>query len=325
MANEKSIYGGQAVIEGVMFGGKHVYVTAIRRKDNRIEYFEQPRIEKNWVKTLKKIPFVRGIVALIQSSANGSRHLSFAAERFDLDTEEEGAEREPAKKKEQNHSLALILGVAVIGVISLIVGKIIFTGVPALLAGLMDPILYSVPHGTPWERFISNLIEGGIKIFLLLLYLYAISGTPLIKRLFQYHGAEHKVINAYEAGLPLTVENVAKSSRLHYRCGSSFIIFTAIVGVLVYSLYNYFFPYNSIWERVFERILLIPVVIGVSYEVLFLTNKLRDIPVLKVLGYPGLWLQLLTTKEPTKEQIEVSIASFNRMRQLDEEPGLLIR
>lgn len=323
MGEQKSIYGGQAVIEGVMFGGKHVYVTAVRRKDKRIEYFEQQRIEKDWIKALKKIPFLRGIVALIQSGANGSRHLSFAAERFDLDTSEEG-EEPPTKEveEEKKNSLGLILGVAVIGVISLIVGKVIFTGVPALLAGLLDPILYSVPQGTPWERFLSNLIEGGIKIFLLLLYLYLISGTPIIKRLFQYHGAEHKVINAYESGLPLTVENVAKSSRLHYRCGSSFIIFTAIVGVLVYSLFNYYFPYHSLWERVLERILLIPVVIGLSYEVLFLTNKLREVPVLRYLGYPGLWLQLLTTKEPNEEQIEVSIASFNRMRALDQELAL---
>jgi uncharacterized protein YqhQ len=138
-----------------------------------------------------------------------------------------------------------------------------------------------------------------------------------MKRLFQYHGAEHKVINAYEAGLPLTVANVQKSSRLHYRCGSSFIIFTAIIGVLVYSVFNIFNPYDSLWERVYERLLLIPVVIGVSFETLYLTNLLRETPLLRFLGYPGLWLQKLTTKEPTDEQVEVAIASFNRMRELD--------
>ncbi|CCQ94449.1 conserved hypothetical protein [[Clostridium] ultunense Esp] len=324
MANERNLYGGQAVIEGVMFGGKHVYVTAIRRKDNRIEYFEQPKTEQPWTRWLKKIPFIRGIVALIQSSANGSRHLSFAAEKYDLDDGDEDA-TEKTMGREEKTSWSFVLGVAVMGVISLIVGKIIFTGVPALLAGLLDPILYSVPQGTPWERFESNIIEGVIKIFLLLLYLYAISITPLIKRLFQYHGAEHKVINAYERGLPLTVENVKKSSRLHYRCGSSFIIFTAIVGVLVYSVFNYFFPYHTLWERILERILFIPVVIGLSYETLFLTNKMREIPILRYLGYPGLWLQLLTTKEPNTAQIEVAIASFNRMRELDESGLVQVR
>ncbi len=139
--------------------------------------------------------------------------------------------------------------------------------------------------------------------------------TPLIKRVFQYHGAEHKVINAYENGLPLTVENVQSQSRLHYRCGSSFILFTVIVGVFVYM----FVPYEPLWERLLYRILLIPVVLGISYEVLQFTNKLRHIPVLKYLGYPGLWLQLLTTKEPTDKQVEVSISSFQEMLKKDEE------
>jgi len=135
----------------------------------------------------------------------------------------------------------------------------------------------------------------------------------MIKRLFQYHGAEHKVISAYEAGVELTVKNVQQFSTLHYRCGSSFIVFTVIVGVVIYSL----FPYESFLERIIQRLVLLPLVIGVSYEVLRFTNSLRDVPVLRYLGYPGLWLQLLTTKEPTDDQVEVSIASFNRMRELD--------
>src|SRR5690606_25036433 len=172
-------------------------------------------------------------------------------------------------------------------------------------------LLFGRRFGIVWH----NLLEGCIKIVFLLAYLWAISKTPMIKRLFQYHGAEHKVISAYEAGAELTVENVQKFSRLHYRCGSSFIVFSVIVGVLLYSLP--IFEWNSIWERIWIRILLIPVVIGVSYEVLRFTNALRDIPVLRWLGYPGLWLQLLTTKEPTDDQVAVSIASFNRMRELD--------
>src|SRR5690606_10102685 len=126
-----------------------------------------------------------------------------------------------------------------------------------------------------------------IKILFLLAYLYAISFTPLIKRLFQYHGAEHKVISCYEAGEELTVQNVQRFTRLHYRCGSSFIVLSVIVGVILYSMP--IFEWNSLWERIYIRILLLPVVLGVSYEVLRLTNALRDVPVLKVLGYPGLW------------------------------------
>ncbi len=151
------------------------------------------------------------------------------------------------------------------------------------------------------------------KLLLLLSYIYAISCTPFIKRVFQYHGAEHKVINCYEQNLPVTVENVQRQSRLHYRCGSSFILFTVIVGMFVYLLV----PTDPLWVRILNRLALIPVVLGISFEVLQLTNKLRDIPVLKVLGYPGLWLQLLTTKEPSDDQVEVAIASFNELLHME--------
>lgn len=137
--------------------------------------------------------------------------------------------------------------------------------------------------------------------------------TPMIKRVFQYHGAEHKVINAYENNLELTVENVQAMSRLHYRCGSSFMLFTVIVGVFVYMLV----PTDPLWVRVLNRIALIPVVLGISFEVLQLTNKVRHVPILRFLGYPGLWLQLLTTKEPDNKQVEVALASFNELLKVE--------
>jgi uncharacterized protein YqhQ len=200
----------------------------------------------------------------------------------------------------------MILGVALVGILSFVVGKLIFTLVPAFVESLI--------FGQYFEnKILHNLLEGAIKIVFLLCYLWFISQTPLIKRLFQYHGAEHKVISAYEAGSELTVDAVQKYSRLHYRCGSSFIIFTVIVGVIIYS----FFTWDTMGERILQRIILLPVVLGVSYEVLRWTNALRDVPVLKWLGAPGLWLQLLTTKEPLDDQVAVSIASFNRMRELD--------
>jgi uncharacterized protein YqhQ len=134
---------------------------------------------------------------------------------------------------------------------------------------------------------------------------------------FQYHGAEHKVINTYESGKELTIKNVQAHSRLHYRCGSSFILFTVIIGMFLY----FFFPTDSLWIRILTRIALIPFVLGISFEVLQLTNKLRDVPVLKYLGYPGLWLQLLTTKEPNDDQVEVAILSFNRLLKKEKEAG----
>jgi uncharacterized protein YqhQ len=150
-------------------------------------------------------------------------------------------------------------------------------------------------------------------VIFLLSYIYLISLAPLVKRLFQYHGAEHKVINCYEQNKELTVQNVQDSSRLHYRCGSSFIIFTVIIGVFVYLTV----PSEPLLDRIMYRLLLLPVVIGISFEVLQITNKVRDVPILRYLGYPGLWVQRLTTKEPKDDQVEVSIASFKRMLELE--------
>ncbi|GGH25267.1 DUF1385 domain-containing protein [Paenibacillus segetis] len=313
--SKPAIYGGQAVIEGVMFGGKHVNVTAVRRKSGEITFLEVPKQDKTWVKRLRRIPLIRGLVSIIDSSAKGSKHLNYSAEAL-ADDETSPEERAQQKEKEESgFSLSMIVGVAVAGILSFIAGKLIFTLVPALLEQ------YLFQHAFD-NRVLHTLVEGIIKIVLLLCYLWLMTLTPVIKRLFQYHGAEHKVITAYENGEELTPKNVQKYSRLHYRCGSSFIILTVIVGVIVYS----FFSWDNVWERMYIRILLLPLVIGISFEMLRLTNAVRDLPVLRFLGYPGLWLQLLTTKEPTDDQVEVSIASFNRMRELDarlEQEGVL--
>lgn len=302
MKNREIAYGGQALIEGVMFAGKTSFVSAIRRKDNSIEYFELKREESHITKKLKKIPFVRGIVALIQASANGVKHLDFSSERYDVDPKDDhkiAQQKEPSK-------LVMLLGLGAIGVISFLVSKLIFTVTPAIVANFFMSIVPS--------KMGQILLESFFKLVLLLGYIYIVSLTPLIKRVFQYHGAEHKVINAYENNVPLTVEHVQKQSRLHYRCGSSFILFTVIVGVFVYM----FVATDPLWWRIVNRIILIPVVIGLSYEVLQLTNKVRNIPILKVLGYPGLWLQLLTTKEPDDDQVEVALHSFKKVIANDE-------
>jgi uncharacterized protein YqhQ len=305
MSQPTAVYGGQAVIEGVMFAGRNVNVTAVRRKNQEITYYEVPRKTSSSIwKTLKKIPFVRGIIGIVESAAKGSQHLTYSMESYAED--ETGPEEAAAEMKKEKWNLSMILGVAVVGVLSFIVGKLIFTLVPTVLE---SAIFGHVFH----NKILHNLLEGVIKIILLLGYLWFISLTPLIKRLFQYHGAEHKVISAFEGGVELTVKNVQRFSRLHYRCGSSFIIFTVIVGVIIYS----FFPWETMTQRLIQRVVLLPLVLGVSYEVLRGTNALRDIPVLRSLGYPGLWLQLLTTKEPSDDQVAVSIASFNRMRELD--------
>ena len=305
LKKRETAYGGQALIEGVMFAGKTSFVSAIRRKDNSIEYFELKRVESNIARKLKKIPLLRGIVALIQSSANGVKHLDFASDRYDVDPKDD--EKMLEKKEKETSKLVLILGIGAIGILSFIFSKLIFTVTPAIVANFFTAL---VPTKTG-----QVLLESFFKLILLLAYIYIVSLTPMIKRVFQYHGAEHKVINAYENNVPLTVENVQKQSRLHYRCGSSFILFTVIVGVIVYM----FVATDPLWWRIVNRIILIPVVIGLSFEVLQLTNKVRNVPVLKVLGYPGLWLQLLTTKEPDDKQVEVALHSFKKVLENDGE------
>ncbi|WP_042346008.1 DUF1385 domain-containing protein [Bacillus massiliigorillae] len=305
MSQEKPVYGGQAVVEGVMFGGKKHTVTAIRRKDGTIDYFHVPRTPSPFLTSIKKIPFIRGIAAIIDASANGSKHLNFSTEKFDVDPAEE--QEEVIEEEKPASKVGMFLSVAAIGVLSFLFGKFIFTLVPVFLADFTRPVFSS--------DFGQIMVESVFKLILLLLYIYFVSLTPLIKRVFQYHGAEHKVINAYENNLELTVENVQSQSRLHYRCGSSFILFTIIVGMFVYMLV----PTDPLWVRVVNRIALIPVVLGIAFEVLQITNKVRDIPILRFLGYPGLWLQLLTTNKPTDDQVEVAIHSFNRLLELEKE------
>ncbi|EIT84515.1 hypothetical protein A374_15357 [Fictibacillus macauensis ZFHKF-1] len=288
-------------MEGVMFAGQHTYVTAIRRTDESIEYFEVEKQPTPWLNKLKKIPFLRGIAAILEASANGTKHLNFSSERYNVPPGEEIKEEPPSNKK------TMVLSIAVIGILSFLFGKLIFTLVPAFVA-------YSFKFIIP-SHLGQNLLEGLIKFLFLVTYIYFVSLTPAVKRVFQYHGAEHKVINAFENNQALTIANVKAQSRLHYRCGSSFILFTVIVGVFVYL----FFPTDPLWQRILYRVALIPVVLGISFEVLQFTNRLRNVPVLSYLGYPGLWLQLLTTKEPDAKQIDVAIHSFNELLRRDKE------
>lgn len=303
------IYGGQALIEGVMMGGGKHTVSAIRRNDGSVEYYYAERKQHPTLQKFKKIPFVRGIVAIIESAANGSKHLQFASDRYDVAPGEEEALIK--QEKEQTNKFQMWLGVAAIGVLSFLFGKFVFTLVPVFIAQAFHSVL---PGHTA-----QVLLESFFKLILLLSYIYLVSLTPLIKRTFQYHGSEHKVINCFENNLPLTVENVQKQSRLHYRCGSSFILFTVFVGMIIY----FFVPTDPFWLRIVNRILLIPVVLGVSFEVLQATNACRNIPVLRLLGYPGLWLQLLTTKEPSDDQVEIAIASFEKLREVEKNPALI--
>lgn len=298
----KPIYGGQAVPEGVMFQSKTHMSTAIRRTNGDIDYFDMPRPDKPFLTKLKKIPLVRGNVAILEASVYGMKHMDFAADRYDRDPRED---YKITQEKNSQNTAKVVLSTVIIGILTFLIGKFVLTLIPVFVAEIFSGIITG--------KFGQVALETLIKLIILLGYIYLLSLTPMVKRLFQYHGAEHKVINCFEQDKPLTVENVQAESRLHYRCGSSFILFTVLVGFVVYM----FVPVDPLYVRVINRILLIPVVLGLSFEVLQITNKLREVPVLKFLGLPGLWLQYLTTKQPHNAQVEVAIHSFNHLLRSD--------
>lgn len=298
----KPIYGGQAVPEGVMFQSKTHMSTAIRRTNGDIDYFDMPRPVKPFLTKLKKIPLIRGNVAILEASVYGMKHMDFAADRYDREPSEDY--KIEAEKNSAN-TAKVVLSTVIIGILTFLIGKFVLTLIPVFVAEIFSGVITG--------KFGQVALETLIKLVLLLGYIYLLSLTPMVKRLFQYHGAEHKVINCFEQDKPLTVENVQAESRLHYRCGSSFILFTVLVGFVVYM----FVPVDPLYVRVINRILLIPVVLGLSFEVLQITNKLREVPVLKFLGLPGLWLQYLTTKQPHNDQVEVAIHSFNHLLRSD--------
>jgi len=299
---DKPLVGGQAVVEGVMFQTNNRMVTAIRRNNDDIQYFEMERPQKEWVQKLKKIPVLRGNIAILESSIYGMKHLEFATDRYERDPEDDISIEE---EKQAVNQAKVVLSTIIVGILSFLIGKFLFTLIPVFVAEVFSGMVTS--------HFGQVFLESLFKLILLLGYIYVISMTPMIKRLFQYHGAEHKVINTFEDDCALTVENVQRQSRLHYRCGSSFILFTVLVGFVVYM----FVPVEPFYVRILNRIALIPVVIGLSFEFLQLTNKLRDIPVLRWLGTPGLLLQYLTTKQPDDTQVEVAIHSFNKLLRRD--------
>ncbi|KKK35535.1 membrane protein [Salinicoccus sediminis] len=299
---DKPLVGGQAVVEGVMFQTNNRMVTAIRRNNDDIQYFEMERPQKKWIQKLKKIPVLRGNAAILESSIYGMKHLEFATDRYERDPEDDISIEE---EKQAVNQAKVVLSTIIVGILSFLIGKFLFTLIPVFVAEVFSGVVTS--------HFGQVFLESLFKLILLLGYIYVISMTPMIKRLFQYHGAEHKVINTFEEGRDLTVENVQRQSRLHYRCGSSFILFTVLVGFVVYM----FVPVEPFYVRILNRIALIPVVIGLSFEFLQLTNKLRDVPVLRWLGTPGLLLQYLTTKQPDDTQVEVAIHSFNKLLRRD--------
>ena len=297
MARRKSRYsgiGGQAVLEGVMMKNKEKYAVAVRKPDGEIEVEVETYQGLAHGSKFKELPFIRGIFNFLDSLILGTRALNYSASFYE---EEEGKETKFDKamdKMSGGNGEKLLSGIVTVISIMLAVG--IFIVLPYFISSLFDSFIRN--------RSLMAIIEGVIRIALFLLYVWGISAMKDIRRLYQYHGAEHKCINCIEKGRPLTVHNVMRSSRLHKRCGTSFIFFVMLVSIVLF----FFIQVDNVAEKVIFRILLMPVVAGISYEIIRLAGRTDNI-FIKILSAPGMWIQRMTTREPDESMAEVAIAS----------------
>jgi uncharacterized protein YqhQ len=286
---KKFYYGGQAVIEGVMMRGQKGIAVAVRRPNGEIALSSEP-LSGISTSRVREIPLIRGIVVLVETLVLGIRTLFYSASvSVDEDIE---------------ISPWLLWGSVALG---FIVALGLFLGLPLLATHYADPYVSSA---------LSNLIDGVIRLIIFIIYLWSISLIPDIRRVFAYHGAEHKTINAYEAGEPLEVEKVRKYSTAHSRCGTNFILIVMVIAIIAFV----FMGRPPIWLRYVERILLLPVIAAVSYEVIkFGAAHIQNI-VVHIFLIPGLALQAMTTRQPDDRQIEVAISALQRVLAFDAEP-----
>lgn len=284
--------GGQAVIEGIMMKNGDKYSVAVRTPEGDINVSLEEYDSFAPAKILNKIPFIRGVFNFIDSLILGTRTLNYSASFYE--DEEERAHKSDSRNAETKAKI--VSGITV--VISLIIAIALFMVLPYFLAQFI-------------RRWIVNdtllaIIEGVIRIVIFVLYIVSISAMKDIKRVYMYHGAEHKCINCLEHGLPLTIENVAMSSRQHKRCGTSFLFFVVFISVILFV----FIRVDDRVMRVVLRVILIPVIAGISYEIIRLAGRTNNI-IVRILSAPGLMLQKLTTREPDESMIEVAIMAVD--------------
>lgn len=297
MAKRKSRYsgiGGQAVLEGVMMKNKEKYAVAVRKPDGEIEVEVETYQGLVHGSKFKELPFIRGIFNFLDSLILGTKALNYSASFYE---EEEGKETKFDKAMDKvsgGNGEKLLSGI--VTVISIVLAVGIFIVLPYFISSLFESFIRN--------RSLMAIIEGVIRIALFLLYVWGISAMKDIRRLYQYHGAEHKCINCIEKGRPLTVHNVMRSSRLHKRCGTSFIFFVMLVSIVLF----FFIQVDNVAEKVILRILLMPVVAGISYEIIRLAGRTDNL-FIKILSAPGMWIQRMTTREPDESMAEVAIAS----------------
>lgn len=297
--------GGQAVMEGVMMQNKDTYAVAVRKPDHEIDVKVSKRKNSKTLDAIRKIPILRGEVSFVDSLYLGMSTLMYSASFFE-DEDDEGTlaskkkeeeltaeEKKKRAAKEKKQENAMLGGTVVL---SIVIALALFFALPYFLSGFFKKVISS--------QMLIAFIEGVIRLAIFLGYIAIISLTPDIKRTFMYHGSEHKCINCIEHGLPLTVENVRKSSKHHKRCGTSFLLIVMLISILFFM----FIRVDSKPLQLLLRLVLIPVIAGVSYEFIRLAGR-YDNPVVNMLSVPGLLMQRMTTKEPDDEMIEVGIAS----------------
>jgi uncharacterized protein YqhQ len=286
-------YGGQAVIEGVMMRGQKAFAIAMRSPDGTIVVHKED-LAAVYRSRITKIPFVRGVILLWDALGLGMRALTLSA---NTQTGED--------EKLEGPALYLTLGV------SITIGIGLFFLLPAGVGGLAE-------HYLGWSPWLNNLLEGVMRLALLVGYIWAIGFMPDVKRLFGYHGAEHKTINAFEAGVELTPENVAKFPLEHARCGTAFMLTLVLVSIIVFAALG---PMSLFW-RLATRVLFIPILAGIAVEYIRWTANHLDSPIVRFLIKPNLALQSLTTREPDISMLEVAIESFKTMRKAEQEFAL---
>lgn len=291
---EKQKVGGQAVIEGVMMQSKKKRAIAVRKSDGEI-VVESKKI-KSWIndKGIDKIPFIRGSFILIETMIEGVKSTNFSSEFF-LEEEEEDKFDIFIKKIFKDKSNNVLIGFSLVLAFVLSIG--LFILIPTAIGGIFSKIVTN--------NIALNLIEGLVRILILFIYIILISKNRDIERVFQYHGAEHKSIYCYENDLELTVENARKFGRLHPRCGTNFLFIVMITSIILFA----FFGWPTPILRIVMRLICVPIVAGISYEIIRFLGKYNN-RLTKIIAYPGLMLQKFTTKEPDDSQLEVALEAL---------------
>ncbi len=285
-------YGGQAVMEGVMMRGSKSMAVAVRQPDGEIVIHTEPLNTSIYAGTVSKVPFLRALTSLWDVLVLGIRTLMYSAE-VSLGPDEEIDFSGPVAWGTVAVSFAIAIGIFFVG--------------PLLLVGLIDRFIESA--------FLSNVLEGVIRLLIFVAYIWAIGQLPDIRRVFAYHGAEHKTINAYESGAELTPEVVARHSTSHFRCGTAFLLSVMVISILIFSLLGR----PPMGLRILSRIVLIPVVAGVAYEYIRFTNRHRGNAFVRAIATPNLALQKLTTREPDPAMLEVAITALTCVLETERE------